>query len=140
MIDAETRCSIEALIVEYAWLLDHSAADRLPSLFTESAVLELPKGRYAGAQAIAQFGRERVKATRVTRHLCSNIRLVRLGSDKVQGSVAFTVYRHDAARPAEPTVAAVGEWQDVYVKHNDARWRFAERRVVVVFETEAHRQ
>jgi hypothetical protein len=49
------------------------------------------------------------------------------------------VYRSDTPGPAEPTVAAVGEWQDIYVKH-DARWRFAERRVAVVFETEAHQR
>jgi len=34
VIDAETRCGIEALVVEYAWLLDHGVADRLASLFT----------------------------------------------------------------------------------------------------------
>jgi hypothetical protein len=52
----------------------------------------------------------------------------------------FTVYRHDGAGPAEPAVAAVGEWGDIYVRESDGCWCFAERRVVVVFETEAHRQ
>ena len=138
-MDAETRSSIEALIVEYAWVLDHGEAARLADLFAEGAILELPRGRYAGKEAIAAFGRERAKAARTTRHVCSNIRLRPLGPDKVEGTVVFTSYRHDGEGLVAPEAQAVGDWHDVYVR-DAGRWRFAERRVVLVFESEAHRR
>jgi hypothetical protein len=140
VVDAETRCGIESLIVEYAWLLDHGEAMHLADLFAEDAILELPRGQYAGREAIAAFGRERAKLARITRHVCSNIRLRPLGPDKVEGTVVFTSYRHDGEGLVEPQAQALGDWHDVYVREADGRWRFSERRVVLVFESEAHRQ
>jgi hypothetical protein len=58
-IDAQTRADIEALNIEYAWLLDHGHADRLDSLFTDDAVLQLPSGTFSGRAEIRAYAARR---------------------------------------------------------------------------------
>ena len=52
--------------------------------------------------------------------------------------VTITLFRHDGpGGPAEP--CAVADAYDIYVRGDDGRWRLDERRLELVFESEAHK-
>jgi hypothetical protein len=139
-IDAQTRSDIEALIYEHAWLIDHHQSDRLADLYVESGRLTGIGMNHVGRGAIAHYGADRAKLTnRFARHLYNNLRLIPLGPDRVEGHVTITLYRHDG-KGGLPEPNAVADAHDIYVKGADGRWRFEERRLELVFESEAHRK
>jgi ketosteroid isomerase-like protein len=133
-MEAADRLAIEALIHEFSWLIDHGEAQKLPELFTEDGrVLGVGPAKM-GQQAIAEWGRERVAMTqRRSRHVQSNIRLEAISASVVRGTVVLTLYRHDGEGPGSPSPLLIGEYQDVYQRGADARWRFAERSLAVLF-------
>lgn len=139
--DPKIRCEIEALVTEHAWMQDHHQTHRLAELYTED-------GRYLGVGpdligrgAITAYGEKRASMTqRRARHLVSNLRLVADGAKRIRGGCMVTLFRSDgeALTPAEPI--AVADAQDIYVLCDDGKWRLQERRIVLAFESEAHRQ
>lgn len=138
-IDAQVRSDIEALIYEHAWLVDHHQSDRLAELYTETGRIAGILN-YSGRDEIAKYGAERAKMTnRIARHCYSNLRLIPLGEDRVEGHVTITLYRHDGAGGL-PEASGVADAHDVYVRGADGRWRFEERRLELIFESEEHRQ
>ena len=104
-VDPATRHAIETLVIEHAWLIDHGQADRVVDLYTEEAeVLGIGPDK-AGRLAIAAWAAERAAmTTRCSRHLHSNLRLLAIDADQVEGTVALTLYRHDGTGfwPANP--------------------------------------
>jgi hypothetical protein len=141
IVSPEVRAEIEALVAEHAWLVDHGQADRIHELYVADGRLLGIGPDLVGRDAIAAYGRERGNMTgRTARHICGNMRLVALNDGRIRGTVAHTLYRHDGSGKGLPEPMAVGDYEDVYVRDTAGRWRFAERRVVVVFESEAHRR
>jgi ketosteroid isomerase-like protein len=138
-VAAQTRADIEALIYEHAWLVDHHQSERLADLYVENGRLSGIGMNHVGRDAIARYGADRAKMTnRFARHLCNNLRLIPLGQDRVEGHVTITLYRHDGSGGL-PEANAVADAHDVYIKGADGRWRFEERRLELIFESEAHR-
>jgi hypothetical protein len=91
-----------------------------------------------GREAIAKYGADRAKMTqRIARHLCSNLRLTALDSNRIQGNLMITLFRHDGPGGL-PDPVAVADAHDIYVKCEDGKWRFEERRLELVFESDAH--
>lgn len=126
------RVAIEALGIEYFYLLDHGQAEKLADLFTEDGVQDQSDGKpKVGRQAIRDYYAARSK-TQITRHVSTNLRLVFTARDRVEGTRTFTRYAGEgpATPPAVPTVA---EYQEVYVRGSDHRWRFALRKVTSLF-------
>ena len=70
---------------------------------------------------------------RRSRHVQSNLRLVPVSAIECRGTVVLTLYRHDGPGKAEPAPLMVAEYDDVYRKGPDGTWRFAERRLSVLF-------
>ena len=139
-VDPATRAAIEQLIVEHAWRVDHGRADRLHELYCEHGSMVGAGMKLVGKDAIAAYGRERAKSARAARHVCTNIRLVQVGPDRVQGNTIVTLYRSKGTETdpsADPM--AVGDWQDVYERMPDGKWLIAERKIVVLFESQAHK-
>jgi hypothetical protein len=138
-IDAQVRCDIEALIYEHAWLIDHHQSERLADLYTENGRLHGIGMDHSGREALAKYGAERAKLTnRRSRHLYSNLRLIPLGPDRVTGVVTITLFRHDGP-DGLPEPTGVADAHDIYVRGADGRWRFEERRLELLFESEAHK-
>lgn len=139
--DPKIRSEIEALVTEHAWMQDNHQTQRLAELYAED-------GRYlgvgpnlVGSEAITAYGRKRAGMTqRRARHVVSNLRLVADGPKRIRGGCIITLFRSDgeALAPAEPI--AVADAQDIYVQCDDGKWRLQERRIVLAFESEAHRQ
>ena len=45
----------------------------------------------------------------------------------------LTLYRHDGPGRADPSPLMVAEYADTYCRDSDGVWRFAERRLSVLF-------
>ena len=133
-IDAGMRQAIEQLVAEHAWLIDHGQADRIAALYTEDArVLGIGPDK-AGQAAIQAWAAERAAmAGRRSRHVQSNLRLVPVSEEECRGTVVLTLYRHDGPGRADPAPLMVAEYGDTYHRGPDGAWRFAERRLSVLF-------
>ena len=133
-VDPDVRLAIEALIHEHAWLIDHGQADRVVDLYTDDASLLGIGADKVGRAAIAQWAAERAALTnRCSRHAQSNIRLVAAGPGLVQGTVLLTLFRFDGPGQGRPLPMAVAEYDDNYRHCPDGAWRFAQRRLTMVF-------
>ncbi len=133
-IDVSVRQAIEALIHEHAWLIDHGQAERVADLFVEDARLLGVGPDKIGRPAIAQWARTRAAMRdRRSRHVQTNIRLEPEAGDRIRGTVILTLYRHDGPEPGSAAPLLIGEYEDIYVKCADERWRFLERRLSPVF-------
>ncbi len=139
-VDAQTRSDIEDLIYEHAWLIDHHQSDRLADLYVETGRLTGISLNNVGREAITRYGAGRAQMKdRIARHVCSNLRLSALGPNRVQGELMIMLFRHDGPGGL-PNPVALADAHDTYVKGDDGKWRFEERRLELVFEAEAHKQ
>lgn len=140
-IAIEDQKQIEALIYEHAWLVDHGEAHRLHELYTEDGRLLGVGPDKIGKAALAAYGTDRRGQTgRTARHVCTNIRLQPDGAGRVKGTALCTLFRSDGPSIGTADPVAVGEYDDIYVRQPDGRWLILERRMTLVFESEAHRQ
>jgi hypothetical protein len=133
-IDPATYEAIERLVQEHAWLIDHGEAGKLPDLFTGDGRLIGIGPERAGRAAIAEWAMQRQAMTdRRSRHVQTNIRLEPASEGVIHGTVVLTLHRHDGPGEGDPGPLLVGEYADVYMRCPDGRWRFAERRLTVLF-------
>jgi hypothetical protein len=140
MFDPALRYEIEALIVEHSWMVDHHRSENLGDLYTEEGRLTGIGPDRIGRAAINAWGRERARmVARKARHVNTNIRLVRDGPKRVRGLSTIMLFRHDGDEMGTADPIALADAEDVFVQCDDGRWRFAERRLVLTFESAAHR-
>lgn len=140
VIDAQIRAEIEALVIEHAYLLDHHQSDKLAELYTEDGKMHGIGPTQQGRTALLEYGKKRAQMKqRTARHVVSNIRLVEDGPDRIRGSLVITLFRFDGDKMGTADPVAVADANDVYVKKN-GRWRIAERKLSLAFESEAHRK
>nr|ART40129.1 K166 [uncultured bacterium] len=140
VIDANTRAEIEALVIEHAYLLDHHQSEKLADLYTEDGKMHGIGPTQQGRAALLEYGKKRAAMKeRQARHVCSNLRLVADGPDRIRGSLIITLFRTDGPAMGTADPVAVADANDIYVR-KDGRWRIAERRLSLAFESEAHRR
>lgn len=130
-LSIDDRLAIEALVNEYAWLLDHRQWDDVPGLCTEDAVLKIRGREIVGQQGLAQWAEYRAqKSARRTQHQMTLVRLEPIDPDVVRGTAALVL--HVAKTGGSGTyVDLVGEYQDEYVR-TDGGWRFRRRTLVPI--------
>ncbi len=133
-VDPSTRQAIEDLVAEHAWLIDHGQAGRVAALFAnDGRLLGIGPDR-VGQAAIQAWAAEREAMTeRRSRHVQTNLRLVPVSEMECRGTVVLTLYRHDGPGKADPAPLLVAEYDDTYRRGSDGAWRFAERRLSVLF-------
>ena len=126
--------AIERLVHEHAWLIDHGQASQVADLFTEDGRLFGAGPDKVGRAAIAAWADQRqAMAERRSRHVQTNVRLGQAPGGTVRGTVVLTLYRHDGPGPGSLVPLLVGEYDDTYAKGADGQWRFAERRLTILF-------
>jgi len=123
------RPAIEALIAEFAYLIDHGRGIEVHELFTEDGVYGRSTGeRSVGREAVREAYRRRAELPlRTTRHLFSNLRLEAGDARQISGTCLMTLYMGEGELPLPPAPYLVSEYSDVYRLCGDGRWRFAER-------------
>jgi 3-phenylpropionate/cinnamic acid dioxygenase small subunit len=111
-------------------------------LFTEDGVFVR-----ANAPAEPLLGREAIRralaqrpASRVTRHLCTNLEIDVLDEERARGFCYLLLYAGDASQPeavlgrAADGVQRLGEYRDTFVR-TSAGWRIGRREGRLVFHT-----
>jgi ketosteroid isomerase-like protein len=134
--DLKLRIEIEALNAEFAYLIDHDQSEGVADLFTADGVYGRSTGeRSEGREAIRQsYERRKAHGTRTARHIFSNLRITRESETRAHGTVILTLFAQDGPppHPAEPMVVA--DYDDIYERGGDGKWRYKERLITWLFQ------
>lgn len=124
----EDRLAINALVTEYAWLLDHRRWHEVADLCTEDVVLSIRGREIVGKAGLSDWADARAaKQSRRTQHQMTLSRVEAAGPDRAAGTAALVL--HLARAGGGSYVDLVGEYQDEYVR-TASGWRFRRRRLV----------
>jgi hypothetical protein len=134
-VSAEDRGSIEALLSEFYWRLDHKGAGSVAELFVEGGTLETPRGTVTGRVRISQWFINRTpEGERVTRHGWSNLRLSAGSTDRVTVEAHVRTVAIPSSSHGQPIELMFGDTIDVVVKNPRSGWLFESRRLEVVVQ------
>jgi len=117
IIAIERAC--ERLVVDFAYFVDRREYESLGRLFTENGTMTRPSGSVlAGREAIVSSYKA-TPAERVTRHICTNIRIIVDSADRARGMTYAVVY----SKNGNPRV---GEFEDEFLRTAEG-WRIVSR-------------
>lgn len=132
-ISTEDRIQIEALVTEYAWLLDHRRFDAVVGLCTDDCDLKIRGVKIHGADGLRDWLDQRAasQSRRASQHQMSLLRLEPTAdADVVTGTAALVLHVAKSGTSGS-YVDLVGEYQDEYVRTGDG-WRFRKRTLVTL--------
>jgi len=138
-LEDERAC--ERLVLDFVYYSDFHDYESLAALFAPEGSIMRPNGDIlVGRDAILEAYQARA-AGRLTRHLCTNIRITIESLERARGSSYAVLYSAVPDRPplahygieAESRVI-VGEFEDEFVKTPEG-WRFASRLARFVMHT-----
>ena len=131
----EIRIALEELNTDFNYFLDHGEVDRLLDLFTDDVYYTHGERVSHGKHELEQVFRRRSAAgPRTTRHLYSGLKLDVESADCVRGTCVCATFGANALPPvptATPTLVA--DFDDLYVRGEDGRWRIKERHIRRLF-------
>ena len=136
--DEQVRCERDCarLCLDFARTVDSGDYDVFVALFAADGVFERAGHRDRGAEAIRRFLDAR-PADRVTRHLCTNVRINMTGPASASGTCCALMYQahatKDVALPLQASGALVVDYHDDYVLTAHG-WKFKHRRTSVIFQ------
>jgi SnoaL-like domain len=126
------RISIETLLTEFAWRLDHRGD--VGELFMPDARLVAPAigMELHGRDAIVRHFADQ-PASWVTAHCWCNLRVLDCNADRVRFSTTQLTALRLPTDAATAKHLMLGESTDVAARDDSGTWRFVERRLDVVF-------
>lgn len=131
--DVEFACS--RLIIDFANALDLKDYPRALQLFTQDATLERADLSLQGIAQIQAFLEAR-PAQMLTRHLCSNIRVLQRTADEADGNCYLQFFqatqKGSQASSVKAAAAAVAEYALEFVRHN-GDWRIRRLQIRAIF-------
>lgn len=127
-LSSEDLYEIEALSVEWAWLLDHGRPHDIAGLLADEAVLNLFGEDWGPDDFRAWADQRAARPGRKTHHQITNVRVRPASEDRATGHASL-VLRATEAEQKEPSVQFVGEYRDEYVR-TAGGWRVARRALV----------
>jgi hypothetical protein len=131
----------ERVIVDSATFNDRREFSALAALYTADGVVVRPNGQRLEGSAAIETAYAAGPPDRVTRHLCSNVRVDVDGPDAARATTAVLIV--SGLRTDDPDVTfgivpserhMVGEFADRLVR-TDEGWRIAERRATIAMTT-----
>ena len=139
-IENQLRCERECtrLCHDFAWTVDQRDYSAFVGLFADDGVFERMGQRSEGHVAMRQFLNAR-PVDRVTRHICSNIRINLTGPGTASGTCSALMFQAtmapDAAlsQPLSVSAPVVVDYVDDYVL-TEGGWKFHCRRTALVFQ------
>lgn len=132
---SDIRSSLESLIADFAWRIDHNDGRGVEELFT-------PDGEYGfggvgtvtGRAEIAGFyNQRRAGGPRLSRHIFSNLHLDSIEDNRASGTCVLTLHAADGVAPLPLSPVMIADYQDEYLLDETGSWRFARRSVSIVF-------
>ncbi|MCG2623049.1 nuclear transport factor 2 family protein [Arthrobacter sp. I2-34] len=131
-INTETRTSIEDLVGEFNWRLDHGIPEGFASLFTRDGSFTAAGKTHQGTEQLQCFADNRTAQDKVSRTILGIHRLQLVSADEITGRLDYILFMgpQEGPKPADP--AAVGEYIDTY-RREDGVWRIAARESRQVF-------
>jgi hypothetical protein len=141
MTDITIERACERLVLDFAYFSDRADYDSLAALFTPDGTMARPSGDpLVGRPAILEAYRSRPSG-RITRHVCTNIRITVESAERASGLTYAVVYSGDSSRAPESHFGIqadprrlVGEFEDQFVKTAEG-WRIAARRARFLMHT-----
>ena len=131
-LQIERAC--ERLVVDFAYFSDRQEYESMAALFTPDGTMQRPSGDALVGRAAIQQAYESRGPGRITRHICTNIRITVESADRARGLTYAIVYSATAGHPPSghfgiPADARhlVGEFEDKFVLTAEG-WRIASRR------------
>jgi SnoaL-like protein len=143
MTDIAIERACERLVMDFAFFSDQQDYESLSALFTPDGVMQRPSGDpLVGRTAIIQSYKSR-GAGRLTRHICTNIRITVESEDRALGITYAVVFSANAARAPEAHFGIkadprylIGEFEDEFVRTEEG-WKIAHRRARFVMHADS---
>lgn len=131
----EIRIALEDLNTAFTHHLDHNEVDALVDLFTDDVLYTHGTRRSEGRESVEQLFRNRAAAgPRTSRHMYSGLRLDIESRDRATGTSVCMTFGQNGEPPLAPALPIlVADFNDVYVRCDDGRWRFRERHIERIF-------
>ncbi|MEM1106399.1 MAG: nuclear transport factor 2 family protein [Pseudomonadota bacterium] len=130
------QSACEALSVKFAFHVDHGNAEQVAALFAQDGTFSRAGKIIDGPDAIKGLLSKR-PATRVTRHVCTNISIDITNEDAATGNTYFLLFEGEdtdvsgGALPLELPIT-LGEYQDEFIR-TPAGWKISKRTAIGVF-------
>jgi len=131
----EIRVALEDLNTAFCYHLDHDGVDALLDLFTDDVFYAHGPRRTNGKAELEQVFRSRTAtAPRTARHLYSGLKLEIESATRARGTCVCMTFAQNGVPPLAPAIPIlVADFDDVYVRGADGRWRIRERHITRVF-------
>lgn len=139
MTDADTTDvrACERLVIESAARNDAADWEALGEVFADDATLVRPSGQILEGRAAIVDAYSSTPSERLTRHVCSNIRIDKTGTDTATGHTLVLLFVADPPEGSGPRTSpgpAVGEFSDEF-QRTDAGWRIVRREASMTITT-----
>ena len=132
-LSLEDRLAIEALVTEYAWLLDHREWERIEELFTADCYLRIRGREIVGHEGLRRWAQHRAaRQSRKTQHQMTLVRLTGGDGEVVEGTASLVLHVAKSGG-SDSYVDLVGEYRDEFVRDGGG-WRFRRRVLVPIDE------
>jgi uncharacterized protein (TIGR02246 family) len=133
-VPAVLRATVDAVLADWAWHLDHGEYDEVAELFTQDALFITGGLELRGRAAIKARYTERT-GTRSTRHTYSGLRVSRDGPGQLRALSTWVNYAVNGRVPVDDVgVYLVADFDDVLTwSASGDQWLIAERRIIPVF-------
>lgn len=128
------RLALEDLNSAFTHHLDHGRVDALVALFTEDALYTHGERRSEGKAEIERLFRGRAAAgPRTARHIQSGLRIDIESRMRARGTSVVLTFAADGEPPLPAAPHLVADFDDVYARGADGRWRILERHIGRIF-------
>jgi hypothetical protein len=131
----EIRAALEELNTAFCYHLDHNEVEALLELFTDDVFYTHGPRRTHGKAELEQVFRSRTVTTpRTARHLYSGLKVVIESESRARGTSVCMTFAQNGEPPLAPAIPIlVADFDDLYERGADGRWRFRERHIHRIF-------
>lgn len=129
------RVALEDLNTAFTYHLDHDDVDALLELFTDDVYYTHGTRQSRGKAELERVFRSRsATEPRTARHMYSGLRLDIESATRARGTSVCMTFGQYGLPPLEPAIPIlVADFNDVYARGADGKWRFQERHIVRIF-------
>jgi hypothetical protein len=129
------RVALEDLNTAFCYHLDHNEVEALLALFTDDVFYTHGPRRTNGKAELERVFRSRTATSpRTSRHLYSGLKLDIESATRARGTCVCMTFGQNGEPPLAPAIPIlVADFEDVYVRGDDGRWRIRERHIRRIF-------